>query len=235
MDENKSTGMEECEIRHKHRSAKEEKRPHQPAEPDRGTGTGVKAMVQDERYCTDILVQVSAIQSALNGFSRTLLSSHVKSCVVEEIKTGMRIRPWTSCADHPENAVKRIASNGSAMQRSACVFVSCRHLEDAWRNCYNCLKKMKNMVDIFEFYIILTSVIEAWLSLVERCVRDAEVASSETLSPRLQGLDGQAVKTTPSHGVNPVRFPVGHLLLQSCCSSIFTRCFLGSVGRATHS
>ncbi|MFR8165366.1 MAG: metal-sensing transcriptional repressor [Enterocloster sp.] len=32
--------------------------------------------------------QVSAIQSALNGFSRTLLSSHVKSCVVEEIKNG---------------------------------------------------------------------------------------------------------------------------------------------------
>ena len=53
-----------------------------------GQVRGVKAMVQDERYCTDILVQVSAIQSALNGFSRTLLSSHVKSCVVEEIKNG---------------------------------------------------------------------------------------------------------------------------------------------------
>ena len=85
MDENKSTGMEECEIRHKHRSAKEEKDLINRIE---GQVRGVKAMVQDERYCTDILVQVSAIQSALNGFSRTLLSSHVKSCVVEEIKNG---------------------------------------------------------------------------------------------------------------------------------------------------
>ena len=34
----------------------------------------------------------------------------------------------------------------------------------------------------FEFYIILTSVIEAWLSLVERCVRDAEVASSNLVA-----------------------------------------------------
>ena len=88
MDENKSTGMEECEIRHKYRSAKEEKDLISRLNRIEGQVRGVKAMVQDERYCTDILVQVSAIQSALNGFSRTLLSSHVKSCVVEEIKNG---------------------------------------------------------------------------------------------------------------------------------------------------
>jgi DNA-binding FrmR family transcriptional regulator len=88
VDENKSTGMEECEIRHKYRSAKEEKDLISRLNRIEGQVRGVKAMVQDERYCTDILVQVSAIQSALNGFSRTLLSSHVKSCVVEEIKNG---------------------------------------------------------------------------------------------------------------------------------------------------
>ena len=88
MDENKSTGMEECEIRHKYRSAKEEKDLISRLNRIERQVRGVKAMVQDERYCTDILVQVSAIQSALNGFSRTLLSSHVKSCVVEEIKNG---------------------------------------------------------------------------------------------------------------------------------------------------
>ena len=88
MEENKSTGMEDCEIRHKRRSAKEEKDLISRLNRIEGQVRGVKAMVQDERYCTDILVQVSAIQSALNGFSRTLLSSHVKSCVVEEIKNG---------------------------------------------------------------------------------------------------------------------------------------------------
>ena len=61
--------------------------------------------------------------------------------------------------------------------------------------------------------IILCNVIEieAWLSLVERCVRDAEVASSNLVAstPR---PDGQAVKTTPSHGVNPGSIP-GQVIL----------------------
>ncbi len=49
---------------------------------------GIKSMVQDERYCTDILMQVSAVQSALNGFTKVLLSNHIKTCVVEDIKNG---------------------------------------------------------------------------------------------------------------------------------------------------
>ena len=88
MDENKSMNMEDCGIRHKHRTAKEEKDLISRLNRIEGQIRGVKAMVQDDRYCTDILVQVSAIQSALNGFSRTLLSSHIKSCVVNDIKNG---------------------------------------------------------------------------------------------------------------------------------------------------
>lgn len=49
---------------------------------------GLRSMVQEERYCPDILVQVSAVQSALNGFCKLLLSNHIKSCVVEDIKNG---------------------------------------------------------------------------------------------------------------------------------------------------
>ena len=88
MDENKSMNMEDCGIRHKHRTAKEEKDLISRLNRIEGQVRGVKAMVQDDRYCTDILVQVSAIQSALNGFSRTLLSSHIKSCLVNDIKNG---------------------------------------------------------------------------------------------------------------------------------------------------
>lgn len=47
---------------------------------------GIKGMVEKSAYCTDILVQVSAVTSALNSFSRELLSNHIKSCVVEDIK-----------------------------------------------------------------------------------------------------------------------------------------------------
>ena len=45
-------------------------------------------MVEEDRYCIDILTQVSAIQSALNSFNRLLLSSHIKTCVVEDIRNG---------------------------------------------------------------------------------------------------------------------------------------------------
>ena len=45
-------------------------------------------MVEKEAYCTDILVQVSAIQSALNAFSRELLGNHIRTCVVQDIQNG---------------------------------------------------------------------------------------------------------------------------------------------------
>ena len=53
-----------------------------------GQVRGVRAMVENDVYCVDILTQVSAIQSALSAFSKELLSSHIKSCVVEDIKNG---------------------------------------------------------------------------------------------------------------------------------------------------
>lgn len=53
-----------------------------------GQVRGIRTMVEEDRYCVDILTQVSAVQSALNSFSRILLSDHIKSCVVENIREG---------------------------------------------------------------------------------------------------------------------------------------------------
>ena len=53
-----------------------------------GQVRGIRNMVEEERYCVDILTQVSAIQSALNSFNKELLSNHIKTCVVEEIRSG---------------------------------------------------------------------------------------------------------------------------------------------------
>ena len=39
-------------------------------------------------YCPDILVQVSAVQSALNSFNKVLLANHIKSCVADDIRAG---------------------------------------------------------------------------------------------------------------------------------------------------
>ena len=49
---------------------------------------GIKRMVEEEYYCTDILIQVSAITAALNSFNRKLLSNHIHTCVAEEIRNG---------------------------------------------------------------------------------------------------------------------------------------------------
>ena len=53
-----------------------------------GQVRGVKNMVEKEAYCTDILTQVTAIQSALNAFSRELLGNHIRTCVVSDIQNG---------------------------------------------------------------------------------------------------------------------------------------------------
>ena len=45
-------------------------------------------MLENDAYCTDILMQVSAITSALNSFNKALLANHMKTCVVENIKNG---------------------------------------------------------------------------------------------------------------------------------------------------
>ena len=53
-----------------------------------GQVRGVKKMLEDDAYCTDVLTQVSAIQAALNAFNKELLANHIKSCVVEDIRAG---------------------------------------------------------------------------------------------------------------------------------------------------
>ena len=49
---------------------------------------GIGKMVENDAYCPDILIQVSAATSALNSFNKELLACHVKSCVSEDIKAG---------------------------------------------------------------------------------------------------------------------------------------------------
>ena len=47
---------------------------------------GIKRMVEDDAYCTDILTQVSAATAALNSFNKVLLANHIRTCVVEDIR-----------------------------------------------------------------------------------------------------------------------------------------------------
>lgn len=53
-----------------------------------GQVRGIKKMVEKEAYCTDILVQVAAVNAALNSFNRVLLADHIKTCVTQDIRDG---------------------------------------------------------------------------------------------------------------------------------------------------
>ena len=53
-----------------------------------GQVRGLKDMLQRDAYCPDILVQVSAVNAALNSFGRELLSSHIHTCVADGIRAG---------------------------------------------------------------------------------------------------------------------------------------------------
>ncbi len=53
-----------------------------------GQVRGIRNMVENDTYCTDILIQVSAINAALNAFNKELLSNHILTCVANDIKNG---------------------------------------------------------------------------------------------------------------------------------------------------
>ena len=49
---------------------------------------GIKKMVENDAYCTDILMQVSAANAALNSFNKELLATHIRTCVAKDIRDG---------------------------------------------------------------------------------------------------------------------------------------------------
>lgn len=52
-----------------------------------GQVAGIERMIEQDRSCADILVQVAAARAALDGMGKVLLSSHVESCVVDVFAT----------------------------------------------------------------------------------------------------------------------------------------------------
>ena len=49
---------------------------------------GIKKMIENDAYCNDVLIQSAAVGAAINAFNRELLSNHIYSCVVRDIREG---------------------------------------------------------------------------------------------------------------------------------------------------
>lgn len=77
-----------CSGKHKERDEKEFKDLMNRLKRIEGQVRGVENMLENDVYCTDILIQVSAINSALNSFNKVLLGNHLKTCVAENIRKG---------------------------------------------------------------------------------------------------------------------------------------------------
>ena len=75
-----------CAKRTKKRSEKEQKDLLNRLKRIEGQVRGVENMLENDAYCPDILIQVSAVTKALNSFNKELLACHIKSCVKDDIQ-----------------------------------------------------------------------------------------------------------------------------------------------------
>ena len=77
--------METC-IRKKHRSAEEKKNLTRRLNIIEGQVRGVKDMILDDRYCDEVLIQISAINKSLKSLGTEMLKNHLQTCIVDELK-----------------------------------------------------------------------------------------------------------------------------------------------------
>lgn len=54
----------------------------------KGQIDGVKKMVDEDKYCNDIMIQLSAIEKAINSLSNHILENHLYSCVSKDLENG---------------------------------------------------------------------------------------------------------------------------------------------------
>jgi len=55
-----------------------------------GQVAGIERMIEEDRYCVDILLQVAAVRGALDGMGKQLLRSHVDTCVMQAFTSGRK-------------------------------------------------------------------------------------------------------------------------------------------------
>lgn len=77
-----------CFCRHKKRTEEEYKSLIHRLNRIEGQIRGIRGMVEKSAYCPDILVQVAAVNAALNAFNKELLANHIRTCVAEDIRAG---------------------------------------------------------------------------------------------------------------------------------------------------
>lgn len=104
--ESKSPRSQSCCCHHKATPRTEEFQRDLQKRLNRAIGqlNGVKAMIDDNRYCGDVLTQLAAAESAVHSISAILLQNHLETCVVEQIEAGN-----TAIIDEAMQLIKKFA------------------------------------------------------------------------------------------------------------------------------
>ena len=79
---------EMCEVKTKKRSEDEKKNLTTRINRISGQLNGIKAMIEDDRYCGDILTQLLAVEKSVRAISNIILDNHMHSCLIEHIEKG---------------------------------------------------------------------------------------------------------------------------------------------------
>lgn len=90
MAEKKTREVEGCSCRRKETPRSEELQTDLHKRLNRVIGQlgGIKTMIDDNRYCGDVLTQLAAAESAVHSISAVMLQNHLETCVVEQIRRG---------------------------------------------------------------------------------------------------------------------------------------------------
>ncbi len=80
--------MENCCHKTKERTSEEYKSLINRLNRIEGQIRGIKRMIDENAYCTDILTQSTAVTAAMNAFNKELLANHIRSCVAQDIRDG---------------------------------------------------------------------------------------------------------------------------------------------------
>ena len=88
MTERREAVCETCHTKHTPRSVEQRRQLQNRLSRMMGQLNGISRMLEENRYCGDILTQVAAVESALQSFGYIVLKEHLKTCVVEEVENG---------------------------------------------------------------------------------------------------------------------------------------------------
>lgn len=80
--------MQKEEIKHTKRSSTEKKTINNRLNRIEGQIRGIKKMIEEDRYCDDVLIQLSAIDKSIKSLANHILENHMYNCVTNELEKG---------------------------------------------------------------------------------------------------------------------------------------------------